>query len=695
MKKLLTILLFFSVAGLVTAKDIKEYEYSNSNKNLKIEYSNKNRIPYRLEGKENQVQELPGDSVLFIDYNMSFRHFVNNTTPVSYDPASNLFVMADLFVDGDSIGLQTSNIYIIRTTNNGSKWDSLTVYFGKDRGPAYPSIALTNPTKSSDISDVNYITYGRQILKRSDDGKQLVQKDVDGGGIFSYYSKSIGGQIFSEYSAKPTLGGISNHPQVWGNLKFSTVPESDYYYAYGMLSPEGKNSKYGYYGFWGFDFEHQVPVSNSPLELQDNLFNQTGNDSTSYNSKINCGIDNDKNLYLVINNEFVDNDLNRFPSFTKSTDNGQTWSVLEKFPSTVYSDFINKYKDESGDLEVLFPGSTPYQPSQLFVYGNNNFSYFTTVLLVSPNGQTPVVQRYFLVDIRYNNGVWSLDALEELNSEGPSTFSRYGDRNDNTKYDLSYNSGFSTSFGICLQESKTADGENLVLYWIDSDGNKYRTFNSPYKVWTTRRNQLSGNIENVQIDLDSLPKFDIYAKIYNIKTNTWGNKINITNDDATDYFFHVPEYIRSTKEAIIVTYDVVKVTNPKHPLFGVPMPINEAITDIPHYVRPSFFDLNNIPSVSSVNDKLNFNVSLNNAYPNPAINTNNVEISFNMEKSSKISLNLYDNIGNKVATILNNHYAVEGNNAINYNISNLNSGTYFYQLSVSGYTFTKKLMIVK
>ena len=98
---------------------------------------------------------------------------------------------------------------------------------------------------------------------------------------------------------------------------------------------------------------------------------------------------------------------------------------------------------------------------------------------------------------------------------------------------------------------------------------------------------------------------------------------------------------------------------------------------------------------SSVDRTLDFNVELGNVSPNPAINTNNVEISFSVEKLSNVSLSLFDNMGNKVSTILNNVMLEADNKTKNVDISNLSSGTYYYQLTVNGVAFTKKMVVVK
>jgi hypothetical protein len=111
-------------------------------------------------------------------------------------------------------------------------------------------------------------------------------------------------------------------------------------------------------------------------------------------------------------------------------------------------------------------------------------------------------------------------------------------------------------------------------------------------------------------------------------------------------------------------------------------------------MRYTELDATKEQSKSTVKDELNFNVELGDAYPNPAVNTNSVGITFTVGQLSVVTLTLFNSMGNKVETIYNDK-ATMGNKAINANISNLTSGTYYFQLSVNGVSFTKKLVVIK
>jgi hypothetical protein len=78
-------------------------------------------------------------------------------------------------------------------------------------------------------------------------------------------------------------------------------------------------------------------------------------------------------------------------------------------------------------------------------------------------------------------------------------------------------------------------------------------------------------------------------------------------------------------------------------------------------------------------------------YPNPA--TANTSISFSIVEKNKVTLNVYDILGNLVSTLSQSNEFEKGNNTISINTSNLSSGIYYISLDINGSTETKKLVI--
>jgi hypothetical protein len=78
-------------------------------------------------------------------------------------------------------------------------------------------------------------------------------------------------------------------------------------------------------------------------------------------------------------------------------------------------------------------------------------------------------------------------------------------------------------------------------------------------------------------------------------------------------------------------------------------------------------------------------------YPNPA--TANTTISFSIAKKNKVSVTVYDVLGNVVTSLSQSNDFEKGNNTISLNTSNLASGIYYISLDINGAKETKKLII--
>jgi hypothetical protein len=98
--------------------------------------------------------------------------------------------------------------------------------------------------------------------------------------------------------------------------------------------------------------------------------------------------------------------------------------------------------------------------------------------------------------------------------------------------------------------------------------------------------------------------------------------------------------------------------------------------------------------VTGIVDELKVMVdySLSQNYPNPFNPTTN--ISFSIPMKSKVELNVYNTLGQKVTTLVNEQKDA-GNHIVVFNASNLPSGVYFYRISADNYSETRKLILLK
>ncbi|MEX2410817.1 MAG: T9SS type A sorting domain-containing protein, partial [Candidatus Paceibacterota bacterium] len=86
-------------------------------------------------------------------------------------------------------------------------------------------------------------------------------------------------------------------------------------------------------------------------------------------------------------------------------------------------------------------------------------------------------------------------------------------------------------------------------------------------------------------------------------------------------------------------------------------------------------------------------IKLEQNYPNPFNPT--TKISFNMPKAQEVTLKVYDMLGREVATLLNNEFAVSGQNSVTFDASNLASGVYIYRLHGDNFSYSKSMTLMK
>jgi hypothetical protein len=79
-------------------------------------------------------------------------------------------------------------------------------------------------------------------------------------------------------------------------------------------------------------------------------------------------------------------------------------------------------------------------------------------------------------------------------------------------------------------------------------------------------------------------------------------------------------------------------------------------------------------------------------YPNP-FNPSTI-INYSLSKEGNIKLTIYNSIGSKVTTIVN-EYKPAGNYSVQFNGGNLASGIYLYRLESGNYSATKKFIMLK
>ena len=125
-----------------------------------------------------------------------------------------------------------------------------------------------------------------------------------------------------------------------------------------------------------------------------------------------------------------------------------------------------------------------------------------------------------------------------------------------------------------------------------------------------------------------------------------------------------------------------------------------AITHL-HFCAPEYFNngkgifrrpLNELTAIKEINSEIPEIYSLSQNYPNP-FNPSTI-INYQLPKSGEVKLIIYDAIGREVKTLVNEQQNA-GSYQIEFDGSNFPSGVYFYKLSATEFTETKKMVMIK
>ena len=95
---------------------------------------------------------------------------------------------------------------------------------------------------------------------------------------------------------------------------------------------------------------------------------------------------------------------------------------------------------------------------------------------------------------------------------------------------------------------------------------------------------------------------------------------------------------------------------------------------------------------NTISSSIPMNFSLYQNYPNPFNPA--TRIKFDLPKSGKVKLEIFDNLGRAVQTLVSG-YRNAGVYEINFEGSKLSTGVYFYKLSADGFSVTKRMLLIK
>lgn len=192
----------------------------------------------------------------------------------------------------------------------------------------------------------------------------------------------------------------------------------------------------------------------------------------------------------------------------------------------------------------------------------------------------------------------------------------------------------------------------------------------------------------VQTDtLDAFNFNDIYLSTSADGGASWSAPINVTNTPDWDEMYPSITKSGNTTGQIHITFQ------------STMGPGAQSFTDLtPTYrvwqvyakVNPTNGSIINVNNISNIVPE---KYSLHQNYPNPF--NPSTTIRFDIPKTSKITLKVYDINGREVATLVKNETVTAGLNEVSFNGANFASGVYYYSLQAGDFRETRKMVLIK
>lgn len=540
------------------------------------------------------------------------------------------------------------------TTNYGTNWDSIILYSDQVNFGRFPSGAIFNPPGNTDINNA-FATVSGPI--------------ATGAGW--------GGNCFS--SAKLDHTNINPHVDITGtsgviNQAFVrigyTATDLKTIVIGGLyLNPNAGTPTA--LGFRGATLNYATPAANNTFNWSiDSIVPNFAVNSlgikqtntvvqTAWNKAGNIG-------YMIFNGveaSITDAAAKGYcPIVYKTINAGQNWSQLPNFNFSTLPSIAATLQPTWNSSNSSFTGPPKAWFSQEKGYDcavdqNDELHIFCTVVsgfsmnddsLALTFAPSPLATSKisYMFDTYTSGNTWGARLVDSLLTENALNFSPFTD-----------DVGSSSEIDARLQISRSDDGSKLFYFWVDTYPN------------------INDFLEN------NLP--NIFGKAYDVSSNLWSVTKQFTTDNR-NYFMYVSNLTLQSGS----TYKVpVTVSLPVYWPFS-------ALTSEPfrhYFVSGIEFEESEFTVTSAPQGTLNNSFSLGEFYPNPGHSTTSIVL--NLEKSSEVTIDLFDALGRKVSSISKGQINEGKNNIISLNLEALNSGVYQCIVSCGDEKITKKLVI--
>jgi len=402
-------------------------------------------------------------------------------------------------------------------------------------------------------------------------------------------------------------------------------------------------------------------------------------------------VDANGTLYAAVNNIFADDINKRVLAISKSTNNGETWTDFDRVPQSVF----DAYNVAEGLESSFLP--QPYLTSGFAVTGVDEYSYIMTYRKVV--SETAEIAEDVIIEVYKKGPEWKIRDIASTTGE---TYRPPYIIQDTLPNSAEWVDGYDdNSRGYEIQLAKTADGQSLLLKYIDN--------RDSLAIMNEMLTLVGGGQVEASLTTDI---WVAYRDIADVKG--WSTAVNVTDDIWMNKVTWIPDIIPSLTQVPIIEHVSVPFSNyllptnarrvNKYPRFVENFVVGSYIRN---WILFSSFDATKgenirndavqkaigVDGITSVEELINSEINSFNIYPNPV--SSSASITYDIAKNSNVKIEIYSTMGELVKTVRNYSLATPGITAIEFDATDLSSGVYYVTMTANGKKVTKLMNVVR